>query len=86
VRAPTQSNSQLVAAYLDAVIRKDASAVERYFDPNVEYVVNGTPAPDPAGRCRPFPQNAAPRFPGWASTAVGRLSKASWRTCIGTWR
>jgi hypothetical protein len=27
---------QLIAAYLDAVIRKDASAVDRYFDPIYE--------------------------------------------------
>ncbi len=48
------SNAELIAAYLDAVIRKDASAVDRYFDPNVEYMVNGTPAPDPAGALPPI--------------------------------
>jgi ketosteroid isomerase-like protein len=44
-----QSNTALVAAYLEAVIRKDASAVDKYFHPDVEYMVNGTPVPDPAG-------------------------------------
>jgi ketosteroid isomerase-like protein len=52
--ALAQSNSELIAAYLDAVIRKEASAVDRYFDPNVEYMVNGTPAPDPAGALPPI--------------------------------
>ena len=52
--AAAGSNAELIAAYLDAVIRKDASAVDRYFDPNVEYMVNGTPAPDPAGTLPPI--------------------------------
>lgn len=38
-----QSNSELVADYLDAVIRKDVTAVDRFFAPEVEYMVNGTP-------------------------------------------
>lgn len=38
--------SNLIAAYLDAVIRRDASAVDRYFDPDVEYMVNGVPEPN----------------------------------------
>ena len=50
----TQSNSELIAAYLDAVIRQDASVVERFFAPDVEYVVNGTPTPDPAGVLPPI--------------------------------
>ena len=49
-----QSNSELIAAYLDAVVRKDASVVERFFAPDVEYMVNGTPAPDPAGVLPPI--------------------------------
>ena len=42
-----ESNAQIVASYLDAVLRKDHSAVERFFDPNVEYFVNGTSQRDP---------------------------------------
>lgn len=41
-----QSNSQLIAAYLDAVLHKDASAVDRFFAPDVEYIVNGSPVAD----------------------------------------
>jgi ketosteroid isomerase-like protein len=36
------SNADIVASYLDAVLRKDGAAVDRYFDPDVEYIVNGT--------------------------------------------
>ena len=71
MRAPTQSNSELVAAYLDAVIRKDASAVDRYFDPNVEYVVNGTPAPDPAGALPPISAECRAALP-WLGLYRGR--------------
>jgi hypothetical protein len=35
VNALKQSSATIIAAYLDAVIRKDASAVDRYFDPDV---------------------------------------------------
>jgi hypothetical protein len=54
VDAPTQSSSAIIAAYLDAVIGKDASAVDRYFDPHIEYMVNGTPVPDPTGTLPPI--------------------------------
>jgi hypothetical protein len=36
VSVSTQSNPELIAAYLDAVMRKDASVVERFFAPDVE--------------------------------------------------
>lgn len=48
-----QSNSELIAAYLDAVIREDSSAVDRYFAPDVEYMVNGSSEPDAAGVALP---------------------------------
>jgi ketosteroid isomerase-like protein len=48
MNAPAQSSATIIAAYLDAVIRKDTSAVDRFFDPNVEYMVNGAPSGDPA--------------------------------------
>src|SRR5579864_2372211 len=54
VSVSTQSNPELIAAYLDAVMHKDASVVERFFAPDVEYMVNGTPAPDPAGVLPPI--------------------------------
>ena len=49
-----QSTSEIIAGYLDAVIRKSASAVDRYFDPDIEYMVNGTPDPDPEGILPPI--------------------------------
>jgi ketosteroid isomerase-like protein len=47
--AAVQSNSALIATYLEAVIRKDSSAVDKYFHPDVEYVVNGAETRDRAG-------------------------------------
>jgi len=52
--AAVPSTSELIAAYLDAVVRNDASAVDRYLDPKVEYMVNGTPEPDAAGALPPI--------------------------------
>jgi len=49
VSAPAQSNSEVIEAYLNTVMCKDASVVDRFFDPDVEYMVNGTPTPDPEG-------------------------------------
>ena len=43
---PTRSRSELIEAYLDAVMRKDTSVIERWVAQDVEYVVNGTPVPD----------------------------------------
>jgi len=45
--AQTRSSAELVSLYLDAVKRQDAAVVDRYFHPDIEYVVNGTPAPEP---------------------------------------
>ena len=83
VSAPKQSNSEIIAAYLDAVIRKDASVVDRFFAPEVEYMVNGTRARE---CCRQFPRIARQRFPGLACIAVERRSRDFWYTCIATWR
>lgn len=67
----TQSNSQLIAAYLDAVMRKDASVVERFFAPDVEYMVNGTPVPDPAGVLPPISADCHAALP-WLGLHRGR--------------
>ena len=67
----TQSNSQLIAAYLDAVLRKDASVVERFFSPDVEYMVNGTPVPDPAGVLPPISADCHAALP-WLGLHRGR--------------
>jgi len=54
VSVSTHSNSELVAAYLNAVMRKDASVIELFFAPDVEYMVNGTAVPDPLGVLPPI--------------------------------
>jgi ketosteroid isomerase-like protein len=48
------SNAEIVASYLDSVLRKDHSAVERFFDPEIDYFVNGTSDRDPAHRLPPI--------------------------------
>ena len=69
--ASTQSSADLIATYLDAVIRRDASAVDRYFDPDVEYMVNGTASPDPAGVLPPISSECHRALP-WLGIYHGR--------------
>jgi len=71
VSVATQSNSQLIAAYLDAVMRKDASVVERFFAPDVEYMVNGTPDLDPTGVLPPISADCHAALP-WLGLHRGR--------------
>jgi 3-oxoadipate enol-lactonase len=66
-----QSNSELIAAYLDAVMRKDASVVERFFGADVEYMVNGTSSPDPAGVLPPISSDCHNALP-WLGLHRGR--------------
>lgn len=73
MRAQTQSSAELIGAYLDAVIRKDTSAVDRYFDPDVEYMVNGTPTPDPEGALPPISADCQSALP-WLGLYRGRES------------
>src|SRR6202043_2282272 len=55
-------------------MRKEPSVVERFFDPDVEYMVNGPPSPDPAGVLPPISQIAMLRFPGCRATDAGQVS------------
>jgi ketosteroid isomerase-like protein len=41
-----RSNAEIVDDYLDCVLRKDHTAVDRFFHPDVEYMINGSPSPD----------------------------------------
>jgi ketosteroid isomerase-like protein len=66
-----RSNSALIAAYLETVIRKDASAVDKYFHPNVEYVVNGAASADPAAALPPISQDCHSALP-WLGLHRGR--------------
>ena len=70
------SNSGLIAAYLDAVIRKDAAVVDRYFDPNVDIWSMERWRRSGWHRYRRFRPMSRARFHGWESTAAGRLLKA----------
>ena len=69
--APKLSNSEIIAAYLDAVMRKDASVVDRFFAPEVEYMVNGTPVPDRSGVLPPISADCHAALP-WLGLHRGR--------------
>jgi ketosteroid isomerase-like protein len=71
VKVQIQSNSELIAAYLDAVIRKDASAVDRFFAPDVEYLVNGTRIADPAAALPPISADCSTALP-WLGMHKGK--------------
>ena len=71
MNASAQSSGELIGAYLDAVIRKDSSAVDRYFAQNVEYMVNGTSSPDPAGVLPPISLECHSALP-WLGVYRGR--------------
>lgn len=66
-----QSNAELIATYLDAVIRKDASDVDRFFAPDVEYMVNGTPVPDPENLLPPISKDCHTGLP-WLGLHHGK--------------
>src|SRR5215472_9676561 len=69
--AAVQSNSALIASYLEGVIRKDASAVDKYFHPDVEYVVNGVETQDRARKLPPITQECHTALP-WLGLHRGR--------------
>jgi ketosteroid isomerase-like protein len=70
VNAQAQS-PELIGAYLDAVIRRDASAIDRYFHPDVEYMVNGTPSRDSTGVLPPVSAECHTALP-WLGIYHGR--------------
>ncbi len=69
--ALAESNSKVVEAYLNAVMCKDASVVDRFFDPDVEYMMNGTPAPDPEEVLPPISAECHAALP-WLGLYRGR--------------
>jgi hypothetical protein len=71
VSAPKQSNSEIIAAYLDAVAHKDASVIDSFFAPDVEYMVNGASPPDPAGVLPPISADCHGALP-WLGLDRGR--------------
>ena len=38
-----RDNAGVLAEYLDSVLRRDQTAVDRFFHPEIEYVINGSP-------------------------------------------
>ena len=72
VTAPV-SNAELIREYLDAVLRKDTSAVDRFFDQDVEYVVNGTPLRDSSGTVSPISSQCQMALP-WLGLHRGQAA------------
>ncbi len=81
--AAPPSRAAIIAVYLDTVMRKDASAVERYFAPDIEYVVNGSTQPDPTGSLPPLSTECGAALLGSAFMAVERHCGGSSKQCIG---
>lgn len=67
----TRSSAELIGENLDAVIRKDGTAVDRFFDSNVEYIVNGTSSGDPSGVLPPISMDCHSALP-WLGLYRGR--------------
>lgn len=67
----SHESAELIGGYLDAVIRKDATAVDRFFDADVEYMVNGTPFGDPNGILPPISAECHSALP-WLGLYRGR--------------
>jgi ketosteroid isomerase-like protein len=68
---PLGSAASLVAEYLDAVARKDHSAVDRFFHPDVEYMVNGCPARDRTNDLPPISDECRDALP-WLGIYRGK--------------
>ena len=64
-------SAEIVAAYLNAVIEKDASAVDRYFGPDIQYVVNGVPGASPSSGLPPLAEETVRAMP-WMGLHRGR--------------
>jgi ketosteroid isomerase-like protein len=45
VAVSVQTAAEILVQYLDCVLRRDHTAVESYFHPDIEYVINGSPPP-----------------------------------------
>lgn len=63
----------LISQYLEAVGRKDETAVDRYFHPDIEYIVNGVVASDPSSGRPPISPDLEKAFP-WFGIHRGRVA------------
>lgn len=67
------SGGDLISQYLEAVSRKDETAVDRFFDPDIEYTVNGVVFPDPASGVPSISPDLQQVFP-WFGVHRGRAA------------
>ena len=75
------TNAEIVASYLDAVLHRDASAIDRFFHPEIEYIVNGAPIRDAAGRLPPISPELGNALP-WLGLHRGLTQVHSFFDCL----
>src|SRR5579863_4626545 len=75
------SNADIVASYLDAILRRDSTAVDHYFDPDVEYIVNGTSDRDAEKVLPPISEECRQALP-WLGLHRGRGQVKSFLECL----
>jgi glyoxylase-like metal-dependent hydrolase (beta-lactamase superfamily II)/ketosteroid isomerase-like protein len=63
--------AEVIKSYLDAVARKETGVVERFFHPDVEYMVNGAVAIDERGTLPPISPECSAALP-WLGLYRGR--------------
>ena len=76
-----RTNAEIVAAYLDAVLHGDARAIDRFFHPEIEYVVNGAAVRDAAGRLPPISRELCEALP-WLGLRRGRTEVHAFFDCL----
>jgi hypothetical protein len=65
VTEPIQSSGKLVSLYMEAITRRDTAVVDRFFHPDVEYIVNGTASRDTAAQLPSISEQCGTALP-WA--------------------
>lgn len=58
-----RANADIVADYLDAVLRRDKGAIDRFLHPEIEYIVNGSRVRDHEKRLPPISPACAEALP-----------------------
>jgi len=71
VAVTKRSNTNIVAEYLDCLLRRDPADVDRFFHPDIEYVVNGSPLPDRDPAIPPISAESFAALP-WAGHYRGK--------------
>ena len=65
--------AEVITSYLHAVARKESGVAERFFHPDVEYMVNGVAALDQGGPLPPISPECSTALP-WLGLYRGRAA------------